>query len=556
MGAGNPNWRDPVTGKGISGNPHGRPPAGESLTELLAEFGEKMREDPRNKKSKTTYKRLLAERIWHFAINKADPASIKHIFDRIEGPVANINYNYNQEMDERLETLKQFIRDDLLRCKQYVHEWYKPAFYHREISAAICDEKVKRLIVTLPPQFGKTEVLCKTFPAWFLANNPEKSIIVGAYNQEYANKISVQCRDFFNSPKFLDLYNGSVKLHPDQQTKHEWMLADHKGSAIYSGVGGTVTGNPADVFLIDDVVKDFEDACSKVMQERIWNWYNSVVQSRLQGESSRIIIVMTRWTKNDLIGRILDTEEKNQVAVENRFKVLHYPAILDVPASGDYSAGRSLWPEKKSMKFLLERQQSEPAVFKALWQGNPRDMEGLVIKPEWIRLENDPKSLGQLIGSCRGWDFGYTVNGDETVGARIDAYQDGEKITCVLSSVVRCRKDPAGVKELVVKTSLEDGPGVTVAVEGGGTQIAMASAIAQRKELADYQVRSVVPKGDKISRAMPWILKLEDNMLRLATAPWNAEIIRSLIDFEEGCDHDDIEDAITTAWKILWGEKA
>jgi predicted phage terminase large subunit-like protein len=222
----------------------------------------------------------------------------------------------------------------------------------------------------------------------------------------------------------------------------------------------------------------------------------------------------------------------------------------------DYSAGKPLWPEVKTMGFLLERAKKDPAMFRALFMGNPRDLEGLIIKPDWIRIENDIKSLGTLILSCRGWDFGYTENGDQTVGARIDVYEKGEQITPILSSVVACRKDPTAVKQFVVETAQADGPDVIIGVESGGTQLAMSSDLMKHKALMNFRVRPVTPKGDKVARAMPWILKLEDGMFRLSPGPWNQIVKAEMVDFADGCDHDDIEDAITNAWKTLWGVAA
>lgn len=533
---------------GQSGNPAGRPKRGTSLKEVFEGYGDKIIKGGKSQ----TQKETLAQKMWDMAMG-GDPIMCKYVFDRLEGPVKNINENFNHDAEKFTDEAHEFIRKDLLRVKQFVHPWYRPATYHRVIADVIQDESIKKVIITVPPQHGKSEIVTKTFPAHFLANNPEKSIILGTYNNEFANELSVKCRDFFLNERFQKLYGGELELHPEQQTKHKWSLKGHEGSAIFAGVGGTITGNPADVLLIDDIVKDFEDAVSKVAQEKIWNWFNYVTDSRLRGEASRIIIVMTRWVKNDLIGRILAHEEEMGMPQDKRFKVIHFPALLDVQ-DDKYETGRPLWPEVKSLNFLLERQKKNPSMFKSLWMGNPIDLEGLVINPKWIKIENDVKSLGEKILSCRGWDFGYTESGDMTVGARVDVYELGDQITPILADVVICRKDPTAVKEFVVETAKRDGPDVIIGVEGGGTQIAMSSDISKRRELANYQVKTYVPRGDKIARAMPWILKLEDGHFRLTPGPWNRDVIASMVDFSENCEHDDIEDAITNAWKVLFGE--
>jgi phage terminase large subunit-like protein len=532
---------------GQSGNPKGKPKKGNSLKDLFEGYGDKIIRGTDN----ITHKQALVQKMWNMAL-RGDAIMAKYVYDRIEGPIKNINENINRNIELAENEMLQFVKADLLRTKQFVHPWYNPAFFHREIADALQNPAIKRLIVTLPPQFGKTELLCRTFPAYYLASNPASHTIVASYNQEYVNSLSVKCRDFFQEEKFQLLFGG-LELHPEQQTKHEWMLKNHQGGIIFAGIGGTITGNPADLLLIDDVTKDFEDASSKVSQDTIWNWFNSVVGTRLKGDESRIIIIMTRWMKNDLIGKILRQEEENEILPEDKFKILHYPAILNVE-NDEFSKGKSLWPEVKSLKFLLERQKKDPSIFKTMWQGYPRDLEGFLIKPEWIKIEDDIKSLGEKIFSCRGWDFGYTESGDFTAGARIDLYENGEQITPILAEVVTCRKDPTAVKEFIIETTLKDGPDVIVALEGGGTQIAMSSDLCKRKELLNYQIKVYTPKGDKIARAMPWILKIEDGHLRFAKGTWNKLVSDSLIEFGEGCTHDDIEDAITNAWKVLFGE--
>lgn len=557
-GRGNPAWQK----GGKSPNPNGRPKKDTTFTDILKQYGEtKITGD-------LQWKHALAKVVWEAALKNKDLVAAKFIFDRTEGPVANINKNININDFIELEESEEFIKTDLLRLKQFIDPWYKPAWYHREIAENLQNSDVKKLIVTLPPQHGKSEVLVKTFPAYFLGNNPDKSVIVASYNQEYVNKLSVKCRDFFDHPKFKKLYG--LELHPDQQTKHEWLIKDHNGGAVFAGVGGSITGNPADILLIDDVTKDMENASSKTHQEMIWDWYNSVVGTRLQGDDSRIIIIMTRWMKNDLIGKILKQEEADNTPTEKRFKVLHYPAILgDLgPDGNDFEKGRPLWPEKKSMDFLLDRAKSSRSIFKTMWQGNPKDLEGTVIKPDWIKIENDIESLGQRILSCRGWDFGYTESGNATVGARIDVFQNGELVTPILMDVVLCRKDPTAVKEFLIETAMNDGVDTTIAVESGGTQLAMAKDIIRRKELMDFSVRTFEPRAikgspgqkdqkiinnNKIARAISWILKLEDGLFRLAPGKWNKEVIDSLVDFSDTCDEDDIEDAITVSWKTLFG---
>lgn len=468
-----------------------------------------------------------------------------------------------------MQISKEWIKADLIRTKQFVDPWYKPAPFHYEIANVLQDETIKNLVVTVPSQFGKTELLCKTFPPCFLADKLNKTIIVSSYNQEYVNKISVSCSDFFTNPRFQQLFN--VKPHSELWNKRERLLQDYNGGMLFTGAGSGTTGNPADLFLLDDLTKDYEDASSKVKQETLWFWFNMVVDSRLQGDDSRVIIVMTRWLKNDLIGKIQKREEEKRIAQKDRFRIMHFGALYDKCtnkiASIDllneiasdetekkYTKLYSLWPEKKSVHFLMLKFKKEPKVFETMYQGNPMDLEGNVINTAWITYVEDIKFLGEIKYSCRGWDFGFSESGDYTVGAKIDVYEVGEMIIPVLSDVVRFRKNPPETKEIVVNTGIKDGKNVIIGLESGGTQKTMASDIVNRKELFDYEVRTYIPKSDKVARAMGWIVRLADGVFKFVKASWNSVVVGSLASFGEKCDHDDIEDAITTAWKTLFGD--
>lgn len=461
-----------------------------------------------------------------------------------------------------------WIRSDLIRTKQYVHRWYKPAPFHRQIANELQSSRNENLIVTVSPQFGKTELLCRSFPPFYLGTNPNKTVITSSYNQEYVNKLSVKCADFFVEPLFQKLFG--IRPHPDLWNKRERLLKDYNGGMLFTGAGSGTAGNPADLFLLDDLTKDYKDASSKAKQEALWFWYNMVVDARLQGDDSRIIIVMTRWLKNDLIGKIQKQEDDDRIAQKDRFKVLHFGALMNsatheiadktlLDETAQFEDGRnykkvySLWPEKKSVNFLMLKYKKIPAIFLTMYQGNPKDLEGCVIDPSWIKYELDPKSLGKRKFSCRGWDFGYTEQGNPTVGARVDVYEVGDDMIPLLGDVVKFKEVPSKTKLKIVEVAERDGKEVIIGVEGGGTQKAMADDVRCLEALMDYQIVEVIPKGDKVFRGMPWILKIEGGQFKFVKGPWNKMTVDEMADFSENCEEDNIEDAISVSWKTLFG---
>jgi len=449
---------------------------------------------------------------------------------------------------------KDWLRKSLLNTKQWVHSWYKPALIHEKVANFLQDESVKRGIITVPTQFGKTTLACQTFPAWYLANNPDKNIIVVSYNETMANKQSVLCRDFFLDPKFRELYPW-LKLHPEQATKHEWRLAGkHRGGIIFTGKGGGIGGNPADILIIDDLYSTYEDALSQLQQEKDFDWFDNVCLKRLQDENSRVLIIGSRMVKNDLVGRLQAQEDERKLPQEKRYKELNLPAIINIKVKGDLKTGESAWPEKKSMTFLMAMFEKSPNSFWSMMMGKPSEMANQLIRSTWWKKIDLPKlkELGIIEYSVRGWDFGYSEKGNWTVGARIDVYEDNIP---VLVNVIRWQADTGTTVKKIRSVALADGTNVIIGLEAGGTQIAMADRVKQERDLFNFRFVSIVPKKAKSERAMPWILKVQDKKFLLFPGPWTQKFLAECDDFSENCREDDMIDSVSTGWEVLYGRR-
>lgn len=447
------------------------------------------------------------------------------------------------------------IKNDLLLTKMYVNPWFKMTKLQRFIANVLCNHNLKRVILTMPAQFGKTEMVSKTYPAYALARWPEKSRIIACYNEEYANKVSVQCRDFFKNPKFQQLF--SYDMHPQLDTKHEWRLKKYPGGNIFTGVGGSATGNPADEIIIDDPIKNFEDAISSVMQAKIWQWYETVLKTRLQSEDSRIFIIMTRWVKNDLVGRIQRMEEERNIKKENRFLVINIPAIWKCKNPADLTTGQSSCPERKSMKFLLNQFDDSPTTFAAMYQGHPMDLEEALIKEGDFEIitEDELKILGEPKLKCRGWDFAYTTDksSNYTVGVKINVYGEDYNRP-VIVDVKRFKLSPQDAIEKIYQVADEDGTDTSIALETGGTQIAMTDHILSDKRMFDKTTLKIIPDRKKTERAHPWAIRAKDKKFKLLKGIWNNDFLKEAYDFSENCLCDDQMDAVSTAWQALYGK--
>lgn len=297
----------------------------------------------------------------------------------------------------------QFIRAaasrDLLFFSRYVERGFQDPAHVRLIASkleAVASGKIKRLIINLPPRHGKSNLCSKYFPVWFLARKPSAQLIVASYAATLAHDFTRWQRNLVTSnPYFADLF--SLPLRDDSRAVDRWETTAG-GVVVGAGVGGPITGRGADLALIDDPVKNFEDATSPAIQDKIWDWFNSTLRTRLH-PGAAIVIVMTRWTEDDLTGRLLKNEGE-------RWDIVKLPAIN--------SAGVPLWPERYSLEALREIKETiTHRIWSALYQQEPTDLvERVFSDPQFFEAPSDLKLIGYLDPALGGADYSaLTVGG-------------------------------------------------------------------------------------------------------------------------------------------------
>ena len=264
-------------------------------------------------------------------------------------------------------------RRSLIDFTTYTFPQYEPAEHHRLIAEkleAIERGEIQRLMIFMPPRHGKSELATKRFPAWFLGRNPSRQIIQASYNGDLATDFGRQVRNIFQEHRFRNVF-GSVDLAQDSKAANRWNT--NKGGAyVAAGVGTAVTGRGADILIIDDPLKDREEAESETRRETVWNWYTSTAYTRLQGMRAEIL-VQTRWHEDDLAGRLLEAEAKGG----KKWEKLILPAIM--------SNGQALWPDQFPLNVLEEIKQTiGPRDWSALYQQEPSPDEGTFFKREWF----------------------------------------------------------------------------------------------------------------------------------------------------------------------------
>lgn len=238
--------------------------------------------------------------------------------------------------------------------------------------------------MTVPPRHGKSRECSIDFPAWYLGRNPTKEIITCCYSFELAQDFGGRTRDKVNAPEYKYIFPG-VKLREDIKAKGRWKTKQG-GGYLAAGVGGPITGHGANIILIDDPIKNREEAESQVYREKTWEWFTSTAFTRLE-PGGVCVIILTRWHQDDLVGRILASPELGA-----KTKLLRFAAISERDEHPHRSSGEPLWPNKYPIDKLAEiRSIVGPYDWSALYQGNPVRTENQEFKPEWYRYIDEAR---------------------------------------------------------------------------------------------------------------------------------------------------------------------
>lgn len=263
-------------------------------------------------------------------------------------------------------------RTSLLDFTRYTNPAYVAASHHERIAAkleAVERGEIDRLIITMPPRHGKSELASRRFPSWYLGRNPSQPIIAASYNSELAGDFGREVRNIVASPEYHAIF--PVTLAADSQAANRWHTSDG-GQYVAAGVGTAITGRGAKILLIDDPFKDRQEADSEINRKRVWDWYTSTAYTRLM-PGGAIIIINTRWHDDDLSGRLLE-EQKNG---GDQWDVLSLPAID--------SNGNALWPEWYPLERLEKIRSVLPARdWNSLYQQDPIPDNGDYFKSDWF----------------------------------------------------------------------------------------------------------------------------------------------------------------------------
>ena len=301
------------------------------------------------------------------------------------------------------ERLNRESRSDLLRFTLATMPTFRPAGFHEtyyKILTAFAVGDIKKLMVLMPPQHGKSEGSTRRLPAFILGKDPDKKVAIVSYNAPKARKFNREIQRIIDTPEYYDIFPETV-LNDSYVTSTEgtWFrnvdeceIVGHRGGFKTVGVGGPLTGEPVDVLIMDDIYKDAKSAWSPVIRESISEWYDTVAETRLHNNSQQLI-VFTRWHEDDLAGSLLRQQgvfDANENP--NGWVVVVYQAIKEgQPTDYDLrSEGEPLWPERHSLEKLKSIRERNPQVFESLYQQDPQPRAGLMYESGFVEYAIRP----------------------------------------------------------------------------------------------------------------------------------------------------------------------
>ncbi len=471
----------------------------------------------------------------------------------------------------------------------------------KQFAQDIIDKKSPRLALFMPPRTGKSEMASIRFPAWLLMEHPDFEVINAGYSMDLPMKFSRKVREILRDPAYKAI--TQTMLDPESQSAEHWSTIQG-GGYLAAGVGGGLTGKGAHCLIIDDPVKNAEEADSATTRESVWDWYWSTAYTRLS-PGGGVLLIMTRWNDDDLAGRLLKASKADPEA--DQFEVVDYPAMAEAweyrntetfkierfaePLGATHeelfrahrfreleagkparpmkvrnmpfeilrSPGEPLHPERFTNEMLQRIKNNQPPrVWSALYQQNPVPDEGMYFRKDWFRFEPaSPSSYNKAV--FQAWDFaiGEKTHNDYTVGVTL--IQDENDFLHVVD-IVQFKGDSYTIISEILAQAKKWGSDSSCRLTVGFEDTMIWKAIkplflaecATQRFYPSFE--ELKPLTDKMARSRSLQGRMQQGRILFnELASWKNTAVNEMLRFPGGA-HDDIVNALAWAVNLTMGK--
>lgn len=506
-----------------------------------------------------------------------------------QGAFETTSVNLDPKLQARKELASRVLsKRRFLPFIQRLNPRYKAGWVHEDIcrrlekfSQEVQEEKSPRLMILMPPRHGKSEIASRMFPAWHLGRFPDHEIISCSYNVGLTMTFSRKVKEAIGDPSYTSVFD--TRLKADQQSTEEWGVAEARGGYVAAGVGGGITGKGAHILIIDDPIKNAEEADSADIREKLWDWYGSTAYTRL-APGGGVLVIQTWWHDDDLAGRLqLAMKEADDEDVDtDRFVIVKYPAVAEADEYLDeatdlivYDAppeqgrllrkkGEPLHPERYTERMLAKIKKTLPnRWWSALYQQNPVPDDGGYFTKDQFRRAGLPQKR-----KCHAFvsvDFAISEKkmNDYTV---ISAGLQDENDVLHVAEVLRFKTgDSLFIADSIINVCNRwHNPSLLLGVEDGQIWRSMA-ALFQRRVIERVKNGTAVgyvpievlkPLTDKLTRARALQARMQQGLVSFnAEGDWYDTARMEMLRFPAGV-HDDIVDSLAWMAQLVVGKGA
>ena len=438
----------------------------------------------------------------------------------------------------KAQAVQDHGKQSFLDFVQHVYPGYKVGPHHKRLAKIfedIASGQKKRVIVNIAPRHGKSELISYLAPAWFLGKYPQKKVIMASHTADLAVNFGRRVRNLVGSEAYRDIF-PQIELQADSKSASRWGT-NFNGEYFAIGVGGALAGRGADLFIIDDPHSEQEAKQGRPdVFLPAWEWFQSGPIQRLM-PGGAIVIVMTRWSKLDLTGQILNHMTQNEEA--DQWEIVEFPAILP--------SGKPLWPEFWPIEELeAKRVGMDPRYWQAQYMQDPTAEEGALIKREWWQIweKDNPPRCEFIIMSLDAAQEANT-RADYNALTTWGVFQNEETgaYNIILLNSIKKRLEFPELKSLVFEEYSEWEPDAFIVEKKSN-----GAALYQELRRMGVPVSEFTPnKGqDKIARVNAVSDLFSSGIVWAPDKRWAKDVIEECNDFPAGTN-DDLVDSTTQA---------